>query len=184
MLFWVQFGLGLPQWGWTLILVQAMSSMAFIPIWIFIQRRLGTWAGFLLSLAGAVIMSLAILLVPARCVSALITFGIINGGFSGAAFMLLRVLLGHVLDDPHSGRARQASATIYSGFHLAYNLAASLGLFLALHLLACLGFDPHHGGALSAAIMSALDWVIVAGSGLPVLTALALAAHHKDLIVA
>lgn len=178
LLFWVRMGLGLADWGWTLILLQSLAGAAAVPFWLRLHRRVGTRRSFEISLYASLLAAASIVLVPKSSATGLVIYGIANGAVTGASFMLLRSLLGSLLDRLQAGRAGQLAGVLYSGFHFVYNIAAALGIFLALSALSRLGFDPKHAASGARQPSDAITWVIAGAAG--GLTLLAILAARKS----
>jgi|GEM_PF-1383000 len=169
-LFWVRDSLGLANWGWSILLVQALVGAASIPLWVRLQGRCGTLAALRASYLAGALATLGFIVVPAGSVAALVGCMVAQGMVAGASFTLMRTLLGDHLDSLVSRRGINLAGTLYSGFHLAYNLAVALTLPAALELLTALGFDPRAGPTRPAAF-DPLACVMGCGGALPLVLA-------------
>ncbi len=182
-LFWVRDSLGLANWGWSILLVQALVGAASLPFWVRLQARCGTLTALRASYLGGALATLGFIVVPAGSVPALLGCMVVQGMVAGASFTLMRTLLGDRLDSLVARRGINLAGTLYSGFHLAYNLAVALTLPAALELLTTLGFDPR-AIRTGAAPFDPLALVMGCGGALPlVLAALWIApriAHNSN----
>jgi glycoside/pentoside/hexuronide:cation symporter, GPH family len=173
--FWVRFGLGEGDWGWSLILIQSVVGIVCLPLWLWGQSRLGTLRTLKISLYLSLLLSLSVLIIPAHSLVALIFYGIGNGAVFGVAFTLLRTLLGTLLDRLKQHNPTELGASLYSGFHLFYNLVAAFAVSLSLMVLSRLGFDPKQAvqvaPSAAAAIGSVMVWGAAIPAGLAILTA-------------
>jgi Na+/melibiose symporter-like transporter len=169
-LFWVRDSLRLANWGWSILLVQALVGAASIPFWVRLQQRNGTLQALQASYLAGAAMTLGFILVPAGSVTALLACMVLQGLVAGASFTLLRTLLGDHFDSLVARRGSNLAGTLYSGFHLAYNFAVALTLPAALELLTMLGFDPR-AAQTGAAPFVPLAWVIGCGGALPLVVA-------------
>lgn len=165
-LFWVHHALNLPQWGWSLILLQSIAGLLATPLWLQLEKRSGTRTNLAYALAVSLIAALLPIAIPAGSVFGLLFYSVISGAVAGAAFMLARVLLGDLLDDQNPQGSGPVSGQVYSGFHLVFNLAAALTMLVALQVLAVSGFQssyavqPHN-------VSQAIIWVMVVGAAVP-----------------
>lgn len=180
-LFWVQYSLHLPDWGWSVILVQSFIGLLSIPIWVRLQARLGATRALRLSLGLTWLSALSVLIVPTQSVPALIGFSVASGIVFGSSFTLLRTLLGDHFDLLNARNNTNLAGTLYSGFHLAYNLALAFAASAALELLARLGFDAHATPRLAHAAFDPLVWVIGLGAALPVAIAFIATCLSRDV---
>jgi Na+/melibiose symporter-like transporter len=169
-LFWVRDSLGLANWGWSILLVQALVGAASIPFWVKLQRRCGTLTALRASYGAGAVVMIGFVVVPAGSIAALLGCMVVQGLVAGASFTLMRTLLGDHLDSLVARRGINLAGTLYSGFHLAYNLAVALTLPAALEVLTALGFDPR-GGAIGHALFDPLAWVMACGGALPLVLA-------------
>jgi len=169
-LLWVRNGLGLANWGWSILLVQALVGAASIPFWVRLQARYGTLPALRASYWAGAVVTAGFIVVPAGSVAALLGCMVVQGTVAGASFTLMRALLGDHLDSLVAPRGINLAGTLYSGFHLAYNLAVALTLPAALEVLTALGFDPR-GGPAGHVASDPLAWVMGCGGALPLLFA-------------
>jgi glycoside/pentoside/hexuronide:cation symporter, GPH family len=177
LLFWVRDSLHLPNWGWSMVWLQAVTGLASVPLWLWVQRRLGTCHALQVSLAATALVTTGFVLVPAGALAGLIGCMVVQGLVMGASFTLLRAMLGDHAEAMAARYGVQLAGTLYSGFHLAYNLAVALTLPAVLQLVARLGFDLRAGVPLAPAGGDPLPWVIGCGGALPLVLAWALMAR-------
>lgn len=171
-LFWVRLSLNLPHWGWTLILAQTLMGFATLPLWLWARQRLGTPRALGLSLGISLLVSLGVLGVPPKSVPALCAYGLLSASNIGASFLFLRTLLGQHLDKVVAKHNRAMAGMIYTGFHLAYNLAGALAGGASLWILSAQGFDPRRLSALGPTAAKAVIWIMSLGAALPMALAL------------
>lgn len=146
-LYLVEFGFGLPAWGPTGVLVQALC--AAIGIAGALRWAAGWGAARLLRgvLWANLVLAVALPLLPAHRPWPLLVWSGIFGLFSAVDFMALRVLLGDRLDRyrdtaEDAAAAAAAAASHYAGFHLPFNLCAAAAGGLLLAGYRWLGFEP------------------------------------------
>jgi glycoside/pentoside/hexuronide:cation symporter, GPH family len=178
--FWVRFGLGEADWGWTLILIQSVTGIAVMPLWLWAQSRLGTLKTLKASLYLSLLLSLSVLVIPPHSLTALILYGISSGAIFGVAFTLLRTLLGALLDRLKVHNPPELAGSLYSGFHLFYNLIAALALSLSLTILSHMGFDPKQAAFVTPAAANAIGIVMVWGASIPAALAVIMVHLIKD----
>jgi glycoside/pentoside/hexuronide:cation symporter, GPH family len=177
--FWVRFGLGEADWGWSLILIQAIVGIGSLPLWLWVQSRLGTLITLKITLYLSLLLSLSVLIIPPHSLLALILYGIGSGAVFGVAFTLLRTLLGAFLDRLKKHNPTELGASVYSGFHLFYNLVAALAVSLSLTILSRLGFDPKQAALVAPSASAAIGSVMVWGAAIPAALAI-VTAHLMD----
>ncbi|MDE2561730.1 MAG: MFS transporter [Sphingomonadales bacterium] len=128
-LFVVEFGLGLPGWGSTVLSVESASCAAGIlmttafAVGRFAPLQILRWV-FLANCLTAV----ALLAMPPQQPAAVLTWSAIAGLVAGVDFMVLRIELGRNLDKaakptPQPG---PGASLRYAAFHLPFNICAAL----------------------------------------------------------
>lgn len=129
MLFVVEYGLGLPGWGSTVLTVQAVSCAAGILLTTafavsrFAPLRILRWVFVANCLTAA-----TLLMLPPWQPAPLLLWSVIAGLAVGVDFMVLRMELGRKLDhaaEPATGSGPGASLH-YAAFHLPFNICAAL----------------------------------------------------------
>ncbi|MDC7675877.1 MFS transporter [Asticcacaulis machinosus] len=141
-LFLVRYGMGLPEWGVSLLLVQTVCGLLGIVVWIRLHHRWDTVPTLKLVLGLQVFCSLVLMVLPKGELWPFVIYAIVRGLISGAAFTLLRALLGELLDREGVSNGRKAAGTFYGAFHLVLNLSAATTTFILFRLLGEAGFDP------------------------------------------
>lgn len=144
--FLLRFTFALPDWSAGLLLLQTLSGVAGIGLWLWVHKRLGTCATLRVVLWLQLGLAAVLLLVPTGHLPLLAVYVVARGLMSGALFMLLRVLLARRLDNKTT--AGQAGVQ-YAAFHLVFNLAGAAATFVLFFALAHLGFEPRSADASS-----------------------------------
>jgi Na+/melibiose symporter-like transporter len=133
--------LGLAAWGATAILVQTMASgggVAWAQGLLRQRSPLGIMAGvFAINLVLALWLPL---LPPGRPV-AMIAWVMASGATMAVDFTLLRVLLGDRLDREARRDGGAPAAAFYAGFHLPFNLGATLAVAMLFQGLVLAGVE-------------------------------------------
>ncbi|WP_343066896.1 MFS transporter [Nitrospirillum iridis] len=166
-LFLVRAGLGLGDWGMTLMLLQFACGLVSIPPWLAVHRRLGTVPTLrliaLLQVAGAI--GLAFL--PHGRLAPFIALAVLRGLVNGTEFILIRALLGRLLDSHAARNADVPAASYYASFHFLLDVAAAVTTFLVLHALAFTGFDPRAALPPSLDQAGRIQWLAALALSLP-----------------
>ncbi|WAC47179.1 MFS transporter [Asticcacaulis sp. SL142] len=141
-LFLVRYGMGLPEWGVSLLLVQTVCGLIGIGVWIQLHHRWDTRPTLRLVLGLQIVFCLILLILPKGEVWPFALYSVARGLMSGAVFTLLRALLGELLDQERDADGRKPAGAFYSAFHLVLNLAAASVTFILFRALGAVGFDP------------------------------------------
>jgi len=173
-LFWVQYSLDLPAWGWSVVLLQSLLNAASVPLWVRLQARLGTMRALQASLGATALAATSVFFISPHSLLGLLGYVLINGSVTGSSFMLLRALLGDYFDEVTNRFGTNLAGTLYTGFHLAYNLAVAIAAPASLEILAMSGFHTQVPNVNTPYLGSPLVWVVGLGSSLPLMIALSL----------
>lgn len=172
-LFLIERALGLRGWGSMLLLVPVLVSLAAIPLWARVSRRIGKRRAMIGVFAWkAATLPLSLLLPEGALLPALL-FLLLSSMATGAEYMLLRAMVADVSarDRERSGARRAGSFYAVSGISL--KLASALGVGAALWLLSAAGFRVD-GSARDAGLVAVRLVYAVPGSVAGVLGAVLL----------
>lgn len=174
MLFVVEFGLGLPGWGSTVLSVQAASCAAGILLTTaYAVRRFAPLQILKWVFLANCLTAIALLALPPQQPAPLLIWSTIAGLAVGVDFMVLRMELGRNLDKAHPLAAKPGpgASLHYAAFHLPFNICAALSAaaLLAAFRVAGTAADSPHAVAQSS---YPLICIFVAGALLPALAGL------------
>lgn len=135
--------LGLPAWGPTGVLIQAICAAIGIAVAIACGARLPAAATLQAVFWVNLALALALVILSAGKPAVLMAWTALFGLVSAVDFMALRVLLGERLSlAPSTDKASARAAAYYAGFHLPFNLCGALATGLLFAGYRMLGFDP------------------------------------------
>ena len=143
-LYVVGFGLALPGWGPSGILVQSICAAIGVMATIRFGSRMPAADLLRIVLLANLLLAVVMIALPPRSPDQLMAWSAGFGLFSVVDFMALRIMLGERLDF-HNREAADAvpAAAHYAGFHLPFNLCGAVAggvLFLGY---TALGFEPN-----------------------------------------
>ncbi|TWB41004.1 Na+/melibiose symporter-like transporter [Nitrospirillum pindoramense] len=180
-LFLVRAGLGLEAWGMSLLLLQFTCGLASIPIWLGVRRRWGTVPTLRLVAALQGVSSLALAFLPHGQLAPFLGLAILRGMVNGTEFILIRTLLGGLLEDHTARHADVPAASYYASFHFLFDVAAALTTFVVLHALAGTGFDPRAAGVTGPDQAERIKWLATIALSMPPLLTLGLLCRMPPL---
>lgn len=162
-IFFVEQALDLKGWASSLMLIQAVVSLAAIPLWAMLSRRIGKRRALMGVYGWQAATAPLALLLPAGHVGLVALFLLLRNACWGADYMLLRAMVADVSGRDTAKGLRRSGST-YALFNVTLKLAAGLGVGAALWLLAHAGFVP--GSAADGSALLALRLVYVLPSTL------------------
>lgn len=165
--FLVRFGFGLGGQGMALLFIQFVCGLLGVVLWLAIHRRLGTMPTLRLIAWLQLGLSVALGFLPYGAMGPFLALTVLRGLVNGTEFMLLRSLLGDLLDD-HAARHRDVpGGAYYASFHFLLDVTAALATFAILHALQATGLDPRQPAAVSIDLAARIKWLAVAGLSIP-----------------
>ena len=166
-LFLVRFGFGLTDWGMSLLFTQFICGLGGVIVWLAIHRRLGTLRTLGLIAGLQLVFSAALGFLPYGELGPFLVLAVLRGFVNGAEFMLLRGLLGGLLD-AHTARDHDVpGGAYYASFHFVLDVAAAVTTFAVLQALQATGLDPRQPLAVSFDQATSIKWLAAAGLSLP-----------------
>jgi len=125
-----------------MILLEHLASLAAVPVWLAIARRINKHRAVLLAALWVGLWSLGFPLVGAGDALLYVSLIILRGSSFAAIFMLSNSIAADVLDQDILASGRQRTGMFFALWGIAVKLAVALGVVLATALPAAFGFDP------------------------------------------
>lgn len=143
--FLLRHGLGLPQQVGNGLLLQAVATLAGLPLGLAMVRRVGAERTLGVIFAATAVISLLLLVLPGQNTFCAMVWLVLRGLLSGVDFLLLRTLAGEELDQENKRRPRGRAGAYYAAFHLPFNLAGAAATGLLFWLYDSPGHDSVAG---------------------------------------
>lgn len=143
---------GRPDLFALMILLEHLASLAAVPAWLAISRRIGKHRAVVLAAAWVGLWSLGFPLVQAGDTLFYMTLIILRGSSFAAIFMLSNSIAADVVDHDIVASGRQRTGLFFAIWGIAVKLAVAIGVVLATALPAAFGFDPTAGAQAPATV--------------------------------
>lgn len=141
-LFLVRDALALPNWTASFLVVQALTCLVSLPVWLAVSRRTDKARTLLWVFAVMALVSPIPLVLPHGEVGAFALYACAKGLTWGAEYTLLRSIVADLVDDDAGEDGMQRAGVFYASFSLTFGIAQALGAAGILWLLAAFGFSP------------------------------------------
>lgn len=161
-LFYFQFVLGFTHRSQTLLAIYFLSSLAGVPIWWMLARKVGKHATLQLALLCGVITSALLPLLPRENFAIAAPFMLLAGLPYGGGALLTRALMADVVDEDEVKTGARRSGVYFGILLTTSKVGVALGplTYIALDLA---GFRPHEGAHNSAQALEVLSTLFVGG---------------------
>lgn len=158
-LFLVRDALALPNWTASFLVVQALTCLVSLPIWLTISHRTDKRVALIGVFALMALLAPIPLFLPQGDVGAFALYACAKGLTWGAEYTLLRSIVADLIDEDAGDAGAQRAGVFYASFSLTFGIAQALGAAGILWLLAAYGFSPSAVPEDRAAYGGLLRWI-------------------------
>lgn len=159
-LFLVRDALGLPNWAASFLVVQVVTCLVSLPIWLTIAHRTDKRTALIGIFVLMAIIAPAPLYLQHGDIFGFALYAVAKGLTWGAEYTLLRSIVSDLVDeDAGGGEGEHRAGVFYASFSLTFGIAQALGAAGALWLLSAYGFSPSASPEARAAYSDMLRWI-------------------------
>ena len=146
----------------TLLLVENVVTIAAVPLWMRISRRVGKHRALSAAALWAGLWSLALPFFHAGQAWGLCAVLVVRGSSFASILFLANSIAADVVDDDTVAAGRQRTGLLFALWAVTYKLAIALGILFATVIPASFGFEPsapHHDESAEFALMAVYGWL-------------------------
>lgn len=158
-LFLVRDALALPNWTASFLVVQALTCLISLPIWLTVSHRTDKRVALMGVFSLMALLAPIPLFLPEGKVGAFALYACAKGLTWGAEYTLLRSIVADLIDEDAGKSGAQRAGIFYASFSLTFGIAQALGSAGILWLLAAYGFSPSAPAEERAAYGNLLRWI-------------------------
>ncbi|MGH8565465.1 MAG: MFS transporter [Gammaproteobacteria bacterium] len=151
-----------PEVFTTLLLVENVVTIATVPLWMRISRRVGKHRALSAAALWAGLWSLALPFFDAGQVWGLCAVLVVRGSSFASILFLANSIAADVVDDDTVASGHQRTGLLFALWAVTYKLAIALGILLATVIPASFGFEPsapNHDESAKSALMGVYGWL-------------------------
>jgi GPH family glycoside/pentoside/hexuronide:cation symporter len=177
--FLVRDALTLPNWIASFLVVQALTCLFSLPIWLTVSRRTDKRIALIGVFTVMSILAPIPLFLPQGDVGAFALYACAKGLTWGAEYTLLRSIVSDLIDDDAGEDGTHRAGIFYASFSLTFGIAQALGAAGILWLLAAYGFSPSAPPEDRATFGGLLRWIAVCAPLIAALACMVLISRFK-----
>ena len=151
-----------PEVFTTLLLVENVVTIAAVPLWMRISRRVGKHRALSAAALWAGLWSLALPFFYAGQAWELVAVLVVRGSSFASILFLANSIAADVVDDDTVASGHQRTGLLFALWAVTYKLAIALGILLATVIPASFGFEPSapsHDESAKFALMGVYGWL-------------------------